>query len=193
MYYFHIFSRVSSKKGFTLLLAALVGSIVLAVGTAIYSIAQKQITLSGVGRDSQFAFYAADTGLECAQYWDQSPPIKNAAEDPSYFGTSTPAYAAMCDGKLINRTSLSPAPPATYPSWPSYYTTSFQYDIPIGGVNKYCVQVTVTKAADPSVPGSWYSRIHADGYNVTCASLSNPRALQRSSELCFGPSDTFCK
>ena len=57
-----------NQKGFTLLLAALVASITLSLGAAIYSITLKQITLSSIGRDSQFAFYAADTLSECALY-----------------------------------------------------------------------------------------------------------------------------
>ncbi len=60
----------NTKRGFTLLLAALVASIVLALGSSIFTIAKKQITLSSLGRDSQFAFYAADTVAECALYYD---------------------------------------------------------------------------------------------------------------------------
>src|SRR5229473_174899 len=60
----------TNQKGFTLLLAALISSIVLSLGAAIFSIAQKELALSSVGRNSQFAFYAADTAAECALYWD---------------------------------------------------------------------------------------------------------------------------
>jgi len=60
----------TGSRGFTLLLAALVASIVLALGTSIYEIATKEVQLSSLGRDSQFAFYAADTAAECALYWD---------------------------------------------------------------------------------------------------------------------------
>lgn len=52
------------------MLAALVASIVLSLGTAIYSIAIKQVRLSSLGRDSQFAFYAADTIAECVLHND---------------------------------------------------------------------------------------------------------------------------
>lgn len=61
---------VQKKKGFTLLFAILVSVLVLAVGTSIITIALKQVILSGAGRESQFAFYAANTGIECALYWD---------------------------------------------------------------------------------------------------------------------------
>jgi hypothetical protein len=61
---------VSKKKGFTLLFAILVSVLVLAVGASMISIALKQVILSGAGRESQYAFYAANTGIECALYWD---------------------------------------------------------------------------------------------------------------------------
>jgi len=65
--------KISKKqKGFALLFAVLVSTLVLAVGTSIITIALKQITLSGSARDSQFAFYAANTGVECAIFWDFS-------------------------------------------------------------------------------------------------------------------------
>ncbi len=60
----------SKKKGFTLLFAILVSVLVLAVGASMISIALKQVILSGAGRESQYAFYAANTGIECALYWD---------------------------------------------------------------------------------------------------------------------------
>ena len=59
-----------NEAGFTLLIAALVASVVLALGASIFDLAQKEVTLSSIGRDSQFAFYAADTAAECALYWD---------------------------------------------------------------------------------------------------------------------------
>jgi Tfp pilus assembly protein PilX len=53
-------------RGFTLLLASLISSLLLILGSAIFVLVQKQIILSSLGRDSQFAFYAADQAAECA-------------------------------------------------------------------------------------------------------------------------------
>ena len=57
-----------NKNGFTLLFASMVAGLLLAVGAAIISITIKQVALSAAGRESQFAFYNADTGTECALY-----------------------------------------------------------------------------------------------------------------------------
>ncbi len=64
----------SKKKGVTLLLAVLVSSLLLSIGLAIFNITIKELLISGSGRESQFAFYAADTGAECALYWDVIHP-----------------------------------------------------------------------------------------------------------------------
>ena len=64
--------RFKNKKenvGFTLLYASMIAGLLLAIGAAILSITVKQISLSAAGRESQFAFYNADTGTECAVYW----------------------------------------------------------------------------------------------------------------------------
>ncbi|KKW45527.1 MAG: hypothetical protein UY98_C0044G0005 [Candidatus Kaiserbacteria bacterium GW2011_GWA2_58_9] len=98
-------STVNSQKGFTLLLAALVSSIVLALGTSIFQLAQKELTLSSIGRDSQFAFYAADSGAECALYWDVRY---------QRFPTSTPASVGLvhADGFSTNCGAVESSPRA---------------------------------------------------------------------------------
>jgi len=57
-----------NNRGFTVLFASLIGSLVMAIGMAILAVTIMQINLSSAGRESQHAFYAADTGTECALY-----------------------------------------------------------------------------------------------------------------------------
>lgn len=155
--------RLSSRRsaGFTLLLAALIASIVLALGTSIYTIAVKQVQLSSLGRDSQFAFYTADTGAECALYWD----VRFDA-----FATTTTGVSPSCDGKPVTITTSGTSLP---------YTSTFSVDLFTDQSTGYCAEVTVTKS--DSNP---HTVIHADGYSVTCAArTASVRALQRSVEL----------
>lgn len=58
------------KKGFVILIAVLVASLMISIGAFIANIAVKELSLSVSGRDSQVAFYAADAGIECALYHD---------------------------------------------------------------------------------------------------------------------------
>jgi hypothetical protein len=142
-------------------LAALVSSIVLSLGSSIFVIAQKQIMLSSLGRDSQFAFYAADTGAECALYWD----VRYDA-----FGTSTPALEPTCDGKVLGATGFSQTRP---------YVVEFQINLFTDQSTGYCADVTIYK--NDSNP---FTVIHADGYSTTCETKdTSARALQRSVEL----------
>lgn len=145
-------------KGFTILLAALVASLVLTLGISIFSVAQKQVVLSSLGRSSQYAFYAADTGAECALYWDVRF---------SYFSSTTPTgNPPSCDGPtpLVITGTPGPLP----------YTMSFEFE-----PNGYCSQVSVIKSAtDPKTV------IHADGFSTPCADIEvSGRSLQRSVEL----------
>lgn len=76
-----------AKRGFTLFYAVLVASLLLAVGLAIFNITFKGLILSSDARESQNSFYGADTGLECALFWDLKH--SSTAESPfGFFGDS---------------------------------------------------------------------------------------------------------
>jgi len=166
----------SGQAGFTLLLAAIAASIALTLGTSIFSISAKQIQLSSIGRDSQYAFYAADAAAECALYWD----IRF-----SYFGTSTPPDPQdqyKCAGQAITSAGR-PAPndPTPYP-----YTVTTQLEL-----NGRCVNISVLKCQgtiSPAglctlAPPAIRTLVHADGFNTSCAQIGSLQALQRSVEL----------
>lgn len=83
------------QRGFTLLLATLTASLLLLLGASIFGLIKKEVILSSLGRDSQFAFYAADSGAECALYWDFRQNL---------FSSSTPPTVITCDGQTVNVT-----------------------------------------------------------------------------------------
>lgn len=56
--------------GFTLLFASLAAGLLLVIAMSIATISIKESQLSGLARESQYAFYAADAGVECVLYWD---------------------------------------------------------------------------------------------------------------------------
>lgn len=72
----------AARRGFTLFYAVLTSSLLLAIGLAIFNITFKELVLSSGARESSNAFYAADTGLECALYWD----LRHAAISSPAFG-----------------------------------------------------------------------------------------------------------
>ncbi len=64
------FKHTNNKKGFTLLLAVLITSIILGMSVGISVFIIRELLISSIGRESQKAFFAADSGVECALYWD---------------------------------------------------------------------------------------------------------------------------
>jgi hypothetical protein len=164
--FFSIFP-LSSKRGFTLLLAALVAAIALSLGTSIYEIAQKEVALSSIGRDSQFAFYAADTAAECALYWDSRF---------NYFSTTTPSTSASCDGQTLTVSGRSA-------SYVPTSTMTFEVNLFTDVSSGYCADVSVQKGVNPNTHAVQTS-INANGYSVNCASINTSQtALQRSVQL----------
>jgi hypothetical protein len=67
-------NHLNKNKGFTLLFSTLVASLILVIAMAIANISLQQFLLSSAGRESQRAFYYADTGIDCAQYYDRKSP-----------------------------------------------------------------------------------------------------------------------
>jgi len=158
-----------SSKGFVMLFAVLVSSILLAIGLGIFSVTFKELLLSSSDRESQVAFYAADSGSECALYWD----IVYPGYTRSIFGrveagpVITPAISgsgvASCAGVDINdvwQTTAGVAPIITT------FDVAFE--------NGACAKVTVTKDYD-SVAGESTTVIDSRGFN-TCDEGSARRA-----------------
>jgi hypothetical protein len=59
--------KLRSNRGFTLLLAIVVAGLVLTIGLALSLLSTKEFVLSGTNRDSQLAYYAASSGINCAR------------------------------------------------------------------------------------------------------------------------------
>jgi hypothetical protein len=145
--------KQNKKTGFAILYSVLIASILLSIGLAIFNLTIKELLLSSLGRDSQFAFYAADTGAECAFYWDFNG---NA------FSTSSPAVSINCgdDDRTITSNDLGGG----------VYERLFQMDF---SPEPYCITVSVKKYNAPVK-----TVIESRGYN-TC-DKANPRRVERA-------------
>ncbi len=79
------------KKGAVLLIAILVSSVALAVGFGVYNRTYKELVFASFWKQTQIAFSAADSGLECSMYWDTHPPASPA--QATCFGGSSFAWS----------------------------------------------------------------------------------------------------
>lgn len=130
-----------STGGFTLLFAVFTASLLLAISLSILNISLKESQLTGIARESQFAFYAADAGIECALYWDD--PTRDA------FNIDTATANIQCAGSTFtvgNSTGMS------------------NFQMTFSGV-PYCVNVMFTRTDSP-----YTSKIESRGSNTCDAS-----------------------
>lgn len=163
---------MQKKRGFTLLIAIVVTSLLLAISFVVANVAFKQLLISKANKESQYAFYAADSGVECAVYWD----LKDGSF--SAFATSTNGTIS-CNGQSISTGSES------VPTVPSQSSVIGGGDVNPTSIfyltlTKGCVIVEVTKFYSG---GSLVTRINSKGYN-TCSS-SDPRRVERGITLTY--------
>ncbi len=92
-------NKIKYNRGYTLVFAVIVSSLVLAVGVSILNISRKEFLLASTARESTYAFYAADSGLECAKYHAD----KGRFATSSTYGTMVSNLAqAACAGKTVS-------------------------------------------------------------------------------------------
>jgi hypothetical protein len=166
-----------AKKGFTLFVAVLVASFLLSIGFSIGNILLKQVIIAGSGGGSLVAFYAADSAVECATYWDRKDDDGHLWSQ-SPFGTSTAYDAGFGDPKGAGGPKCGPE--AAVHGWEkscntgngicdataTEATTTFSIDLkdPQNSTFVACASVLVSKVFD-NVTGEEKTRIETRGYN----------------------------
>jgi hypothetical protein len=132
------------------------GSVLLAIGSAIYNILSKEVLFSASGRESQFAFYAADAGIECALYWD----FKQDA-----FASDAEQTEVTCNAAAVPLTR-------TFDAGSGTYTSEFAFSLGSAAADP-CVEVVVRRTFSPT-----RTTIESSGRN-TCVE-ENPRRTERA-------------
>ncbi len=150
----------NTKRGVTLYVAIVVTSALLLVSFAIANVTFKQASLASINKDSHLAFFAADSGAECALYWDLKNPTGGSA-----FSTSTVSQISCNYDGIQN---------ADNENMQVGGLTTSEFNITFNP-EPYCTKVTVTKAYQG---GNLTTKIESRGYN-TCDS-SNPRRVERA-------------
>ena len=142
-----------SQRGFTLLIAVILASVALAIGLALLDIAYKQVVLASAAKQSQTAFYAADSVMECALYYDQQRNL---------FAYSASSGSVTCNGNS--------AVAATFTN-PGSGTRTRTFTLQCAGDTGVLGTATIYKDS------SGATSIYVEGYN-TCDS-SNARRIER--------------
>ena len=154
------------RWGFVILFAVTVSAILLSITLGVASIALKEIKFGTSAKDTNDAFFAADTGIECALMNDKG--ITSSFPLPSLV---TPA-SISCGGVSIPVSFSGTATAGTY----TFFVNS------LGSSDVGCANVSVYKDGETSSP---YIRttLTSKGYNIgdqtgTCLS-TNPDRVER--------------
>jgi hypothetical protein len=162
--------KSGNRAGYALLFAVLVAAVVLGVGVSILNIARKELLLTSSASQSQYAFYAADSGYECALYQDHYQ---------NFFSTSTAANISggtattIACGVVSPNTSYSSKVSATRSPLVIGLgeTDTFTFNVPISPTssNGACAAISVVKTstidgATGNVTAS--TTVQSDGFNV---------------------------
>lgn len=180
----------NNSEGFTLLVAMIVTTLVLAIGFSIGNIILKELALSSSGKRSQIAFYAADSIAECALYWDRKDvsgnSVYNSDLGDSPFATSTPDNPFIQCGTGYGIQGSEPGQIANFEKTSDSLNATSSFVAVFGDSNDptsiSCGIVNIVKNLNKTT-------IYARGYNVgylTGANgeggncdLSNPKTVER--------------
>lgn len=183
---------INMKKGFTMLFAVLISSLLLSIGVAILDLTLKEFALSSAGKSSQFAFYAADDAAECALYWENHNNNPSAATSTdSSFATSSESYPFLtfnCHGQPVSKDDISIAPPEepqtviTNPTPSTTEAVTSFWTSYTGTINGPCAHVVVTKTTNDD-DGLVSTVIDSRGYD-TC-DPNNPYRTERGLQALF--------
>ena len=144
-----IIKKIKKNKGFVILFAVTLSAILLSIALGVANIALKEIKFGTSAKDTNDAFFAADTGTECALYNDKG--------STSSFGGTGPA-TIQCLGNSISIVGSSS---------PWTFTV-----VGMGSTFQSCAKVIVTKTSSPPV----FTSIVSKGYNnggSTCVQGTN--------------------
>ncbi len=160
-----IFKNIKiNKKGFALLLTVVITSILLSVALEISKIAVKEAVFSISGKNSNDAFYAADTAIECTLYNDKAGSTIFTFDSSGYV---IPNPLNCLGGHFTSNV-------------PNLNSFPYHYLFTIPNINNSaCAIISVTKN-DPAsgLPGTI---ITAQGYNIGDSSCNstNPNRVER--------------
>lgn len=167
--------RGKGQDGYTLLFAVLVAAIVLSIGISILSITKKQFLLASGARNSTASLYAADSGMECADYNDQP-------QNGDVFSTTT---------NNLSHLRCGPTNPVVITSSNVDGTTGIGttvFSIDFGQAATTCTTITVIKEY---VQGNPTTVIDSRGYNLgwdsansTC-DIASANKVERALQLSY--------
>lgn len=152
-----------NQKGFVALFTVLLVSVILAMALGIASLSLKEIVLSSTASDGNKAFYAADSGIECALYLEKINP------------TSLPSInGSRCNNAVIQ--NFEPAARTTAAEAVEF-TASFGEP-----ENELCAFIKIERGFTGR---PYLNQIESKGSNLPCGSEGDPKKVERSIRVTY--------
>lgn len=153
--------QTQKNKGFAMLFTVLIISVILSIALGIADLTFKQTILSNLAKNSQLAFYQADSGVECGMYYDvtqgQLPRGTTVAKAPQQITCGNNTATLVTDQS---------------------HTDYFLYQEDITG-NAPCFSIAFDKTM---ANGSTKYKVSARGFS-TC--LSTPQQVERGLNVSY--------
>ncbi len=156
-------------RGITLLISVILASVVLSVSLSLLDITYKQVLLASSAKQSQYAFYAADSAMECALYWDQQKDAFDFVASSYLSSGITCADSTGATQTIVMSPSSWPSSPVNYSSVISTTRTSYFHLPCTGGGDSGVVTVTKTNTGTTNIFATGYSN----------CSATDPRRIER--------------
>jgi Tfp pilus assembly protein PilX len=181
-------SKLQRSRGVAILFTVLTAILLLSIGLSIVSISIRQVTLSSTGRESEYAFYAANTALECALYWDLQIPDIDTASNKRYFAHTGSGQSnaninnVKCSNNSLeyfNSDLINSDSDNMYTFWVRITNTFTN--------TEQCAEVEIKKERYTDTNGNpkIRSTIQTRGYNVSDCDSTSPKAVERGLELSY--------
>lgn len=155
----------NKQDGYAILFTIVMVSVISIIAFGMSNTSYKQLILSSVARDSQVAFYEADTASECAIYAD------------AVLGINPLTYTSWnCGVDLDGSNRIYSVQPLSGGGEADYTLVSTN---PLESSSDPCQNIIVTKTGvDPII-----TNIKARGYNI--CNKNNKRTLERAIEVSY--------
>lgn len=152
--------NIIKSKGFAILFAVTLSAILLAIALGVTNIAVKELKFATSAQFTNEAFFAADTGMECALLNDTS----------GGFFQSDGSNPMECSGRVF-------FPIGNSPYW-NFYVPA------LGQSSQNCAQVTVDKSgSETEIISKGYNFGNPDAGAQTCGPL--PSSVERELKITY--------
>lgn len=148
--------KIKNKKGYALLFTIMIISVISVITAGLISTSTKQLILSSLAKNSQTAFYQADTAGDCALYTDLAKTTEQIQE---FIDTGD---GLDCGGKKL----FISGDTSNYTLMPN----------DVLGSNTPCFSISIEKTGIDT-------KIVAKGYNI--CNLNNPRVVEREIQISY--------